>query len=265
MDNLTLLDPRPVAPDTEALTTHIPIPGLGTLAANAFLIRAAQPVLVDAGIVAVKDAFMQRLRSAIAVEEIRWLWLTHTDPDHVGAVEAVLAEAPRARLVTTFLGLGKLGLSRSLPPERIYLLNPGQSLDVGDRSLVAWKPPTFDAPETTALFDPKTEALFTADAFGALTTAPAEDASAIPPAELREGILRWASIDVPWLSSVDQGVFGRALEAVRRWSPRVVLGSHLPPARGLTDTLLDNLAAAREVPPFVGPDQAAMTKMMLAA
>jgi flavorubredoxin len=228
---------------------------------NAFLIRAAEPVLVDTGIVSEREAFMDTLRSIIALEDIRWLWLTHTDPDHVGSVAEILAEAPDARVVTTFLGMGKM-LLLGLPPDRVYLLNPGQSLDVGDRELRAFKPPTFDAPESTGFFDTKTETLFSVDSFGAVLSEPAGTADDVPPSDLREGLITWTTIDVPWLAGLSEGRFAESLDEVRQLEPRMILSSHLPPAVEMTEVLLGYLAAARDALPFVGPDQAAMEQMM---
>ena len=82
--------------------------------------------------------------------------------DHLGNIEAVLTEAPNARVVTSYIGMAKMGL-HGLPLDRVYLLNAGQSLNVGDRELLAVKPPTFDAPETTGLFDPTSQSLISAD------------------------------------------------------------------------------------------------------
>jgi hypothetical protein len=62
-------------------------------------------------------------------------------------------------VITTFLGFGMLSLFCPLPPDRMFLLNPGQTLDVGDRTLLAVKPPTFDNPATTAVFDAKPDVL----------------------------------------------------------------------------------------------------------
>jgi hypothetical protein len=39
--------PHQVTPDIEALPAHFPIPGMGFLAVNAFVIKATEPVLVD--------------------------------------------------------------------------------------------------------------------------------------------------------------------------------------------------------------------------
>jgi flavorubredoxin len=148
--------------------------------------------------------------------------------------------------------MGLLGL----PQERAYLLNPGQTLDAGDRGLTAHVPPTFDAPETTSLFDQRTRALFSSDSFGAVQQAIVEDARQIDATALRDGMKLWASVDAPWLQVADPTRLRGTLERVRDLRPEVILSSHLQPARGLTDRLLRNLAEAVDAPRFVGPDQA---------
>ena len=42
--------PYQVMPDTWVIPTHFPIPSMGFLAVNAFVIKAREPVLVDTGI-----------------------------------------------------------------------------------------------------------------------------------------------------------------------------------------------------------------------
>jgi hypothetical protein len=264
MQQPTMLPPRAVAPDTHLLGAYLPLPGYGVLPVNSFLIRGAQPMLIDTGLAAVREAFLRDLHATIDPRDLRWIWLTHIDPDHVGNLAAVLAEAPRARVITSYLGMGKLGLL-GLPVERVYLANPGQRLDIGDREIVAIQPPTFDAPETAGLLDTKSRALFPADCFGALMQEPAETARAVPATALRDGQVTWATVDAPWLAMIDEPKLGAALDAVRRLAPDAVLSSHLPPAAGMTETLLANLATATRAPRFVGPDQAALEKMMAAA
>lgn len=254
-------EPRQLAPETHVLTSYFPLPGLGIIPVNSFVIRSPQPVLVDTGLACFRESFLSALRSIIPPEEIRWIWLTHTDADHAGNLKEVLNLAPEARLVTTYLGMGKLGIL-DYPTDRAYLLNPGQSLDVGDRSLVAMAPPTYDAPETTGFFDPKDSILFSADSFGALMDSPADTAADIPAKNLREGLLRWSMVDAPWLSRIDVGAFGATLQDLRALNSEMVLSSHLPPAFGMAETLLGHLADAPSTQPFVGPDQAALERML---
>lgn len=261
MNQPTMLSPQTVAPETITLNAFMPIPGFGVLPVNAYVINATEPVLVDTGLAALSDAFINALASVIDPEDIRWIWLTHADADHTGNLSRVLELAPNARLVTTYLGMGKLGM-QGLPVDRAYLLNPGQSLDVGDRRLQALAPPIFDAPETTALFDEKSRTLFSADSFGALLSEPAETTDDISAERLSEGMIAWANVDAPWLQIVDAQRYQQRLDAVGSLDAERILSSHLPPAAGMTETLLRHLAQARTAPAFIGPDQAELERMM---
>ena len=162
-------------PDIDVLTSNIAIPGLGLVPVNAFVLHGSEPVLVDTGAVIERDDFMAALRSVIDPADLKWIWLTHTDFDHIGTLHQLLAENPQLRVITTFLGVGIMGLSDPLPMDRVYLVNPGQTITVGDRTLTAIKPPIFDNPSTTGFHDEKSGAFFSSDCFGALLQAvPAE-------------------------------------------------------------------------------------------
>ncbi|MBX3605661.1 MAG: MBL fold metallo-hydrolase [Piscinibacter sp.] len=264
MQTPTFFAPRPLDADTWQLGGWLPVPGLGVLPVNAYLIKAPQPVLIDTGAAAWRDDFLAALARVIDPAALRWIWITHMDADHVGNLQAVLARAPQARVVTTFLGLGKMGLL-GLPQERAWLLNPGQTLDVGDRGLTALVPPIFDAPETTALLDGRTRTLFSADAFGAVLPEVAENEASITDAALRDGMRLWASVDAPWLALAGRSLWHAALARVQALRPDRVLSSHLPPSRDLDGRLLAALAGAIDMPPFVGPDQQALQAALAAA
>ena len=263
MNEPTMFESRESAPDIVSLVSYIPIPGYGVLPVNAFVIKAKEPVLVDTGMASVRSEFMRELRTTIDPKDLRWIWITHVDMDHIGNLEAVLAEAPNARVVTTYIGMAKMGL-HGLPLDRIFLLNPGQSLDAGDRQLLAVKPPTYDAPETTGLFDLKSSAFICADSFGAVLNSPVDNASEINTNDLREGSHLWSSIDAPWLRIIDNDKFGETLTAIEKLNANTVLSAHLPPAENMSKTLLGILAEACQAPAFVGPDQQALEKMMAA-
>ena len=251
------------APGIDVLTTSFPIPGFGFVPINAFVLHGAEPVLVDTGTVLQSEEFMTALRSVIDPADLRWIWLTHTDFDHIGSLHHLLAENPRLTVITTFLGVGIMGLTAPLPMERVHLVNPGQSIALRDRTLTAFTPPVFDNPVTTGFSDDKTGALFSADCFGALLADVPQTAEDLSDEELRQGQQFWVMADSPWLCKVDGGVFSKDLDALRRFSPSHVLSSHLPAATGASlGTMLDSLEAARAATPFVGPDQAALEQML---
>lgn len=263
MNKPTFFETRPVGPDTTALVSYLPVPGFGVLPVNAYVIASKEPVLVDTGLAVLRGDFMQALRDTIDLLNLRWIWITHADADHVGNLQAVLDAAPNARIVTNFLGMGKLGMQQ-LPLDRVFLLNINQHLNVGDRLLQAVAPPSYDAPETTGLYDPTSESLFSADCFGALMEAPSSTAGDIPAGALREGCIAWAAVDAPWLQLVDMDKFHACLTTIRTLKARTVFSSHLPPACDMTDQLLQYLADARQVSAFVGPDQQALESMLAA-
>ncbi len=255
MDTPTMFEPYRVAPDIHVLPSYFPIPGLGIVPINAFVLMSGEPVLIDTGQVLLSDQFMEKLSSVIDPRDLHWLFLTHTDQDHIGSLFRLLEAAPKLRVITTFLSLGKLSLFRPVPPGRVHLLNPGQTISVGDRTLTAIKPPTYDAPETTGFYDPKAAALFSADSFGALMSQPVEDAAGIESEKLREGLFTWTTVDSPWLHAIDRNAFAKSLDSIRKISPKVILSSHLPVACDMAHELLQLMAEVPAVKPFVGPDQ----------
>ncbi len=265
MNTPQMFDACRVAPETSVLPAYLPVPGLGVLPVNSFLIQGSEPVLIDVGLAALADDFMACLERCIDPADLCWIWITHTDADHVGNLARVLARAPHARIITTYLGMGKLSMLQPVALERVYLLNPGQSLVAGDRTLTAFKPPVFDAPETTGLVDQHTGVMFSSDAFGSVLSASRESARDVPADELEQGMTTWASVDAPWLHHLSDEVFEQLLSAVTTHDPELVLSAHLPPAAGMTQVLLRHLRAARLARPFVGPDQQALLATLSAA
>ena len=251
------------APDIDVITSSFPIPGFGLVPINAFVLHGPEPLLVDTGAVAESDEFMHVLRSVIDPAELRWIWLTHTDFDHIGSLHRLLTDNHRLRVITTFLGMGVMTLADPLPLDRVHLLNPSQQITVGDRTLTAFKPPAFDNPVTTGFHDDKSGALFSSDCFGALLADVPDSAADLTEEELRQGQVFWATVDSPWLHKTDPRVLAEELNAIRELDPTMILSSHLPAAPGaMLEQLLASLEAVPTAQPFVGPDQAALEQLL---
>jgi hypothetical protein len=250
-----------VTEEVFALPSAVPVPSMGVLPVNAFVLKAKEPVLVDAGIRNDTPAFLDALRSVIDPQDLRWIWLTHDDSDHTGSIAEVMAAAPRARLVTNALGAIRMGAWWPVPMERVYALNPGESISAGDRMLTGVKPPLFDNPTATGFVDGKGN-FFCADFCGAIIPSLVNDAGAIPADVLDQGMAMWASADSPWIHWIDPARFGQALAGIRQLGVKVVLSAHLPPAVGMTDRLLEVLKTVPTADPFVAPNQAALAQML---
>ena len=253
---------RQVMPDIEVLPAYFPIPGMGFLAVNAFVIKAREPVLVDTGMGIDSEEFMRTLESIIDPQDLRWVWLTHDDLDHTGSIQKVLEAAPGARLAANSLAVLRMSTAWPVPLQRVYWLNSGDSINVGDRKLTAVRPPLFDNPTTLGVYDSKSEAFFSADCFGAIIPAPAQGADDIAEESLAQGMLSWASADSPWVHLVESREFRQALQRIRQIAPKMILSAHLPPARGKAEKLLELLAMVPVSTPFVAPNQTALEQIL---
>ncbi|MCX2721798.1 MBL fold metallo-hydrolase [Roseibium salinum] len=242
-DHPTMLGAQRVSDQWSVLASWFPVPGMGGLPVNSFLLKGSEPLLIDTGLSMLGDAFVTALESEIDPEELSWIWVSHMDADHVGNLARVLEIAPKAKVVTNFLGMGKMNLA-GLDVSRVHLLNPGDCLELSDRRLRPLRPPYYDAPETIGFFDDRDRMFFAADSFGALLPEPVADLREVADDTLRDGLVGWSSIDAPWLTSVDQATLGRTLKSIERLDPEAVLSGHLPLARKGAGQLTHHVANA---------------------
>ncbi len=254
--------------DITVLGDELEVPGIGHLPVNAYVLHAAEPVVVDTGLSLPGRGFMDALGSVLDPADVEWIWLTHPDRDHTGALFDLLDAAPRARLITTFAGIGIMSCARPVPMDRVYLLNPGQSLDVGDRTLTALRPPrcsTIPAPSasTTTAARPASRRIASGAPMETAELATANDVGYSAP---RRRPRRAAPVGHRRQSLGAPG--GRdEVPAHRRRGPgaRPAMDPQpptSPPADGRTAEFLDMLAEAPKSDPFIGPDQAALEQML---
>ena len=254
--------PHQAMPDIEVLPTHFPIPGMGFLPVNAFVIKAKEPVLVDTGMGIESEEFMKTLESIIDPQDLRWVWLTHDDADHTGSLQKVLEAAPKARIAANSLAVLRMSMTWPVPMHRVYWLNSGDSIRVGDRKLTAIRPPLFDNPTAIGIYDDKSEAFFSVDCFGGVIPSPAWNADDVKEGDLVQGMISWASADSPWVHSVELSEFRQALDRIRQMAPRMIFSAHLPPAQGMTEQFLKLLATVPASTPFVAPNQTALEQIL---
>ena len=252
--------------DVTVLAHAEEIPGLGHLPVNAFVLHAEQPLLVDTGMPAHRDEFLELLWAAVDPADLRYVWITHPDRDHTGSLMQVLEAAPQAQLVTTFMGYGIMSIEHNIPLDRLRLVNRGEQLHLGDRVLHGFRPPLYDSPVTTGFRDGLTGTVFTSDCFGAplasADLALSDDVRDVAAADLVGAMQVWAVADSPWVHMVDRACYADGLRELGAAGMPLVLSTHLPPARGVGDRLLDAIAGAPDAALPPEPDQAALDAML---
>jgi glyoxylase-like metal-dependent hydrolase (beta-lactamase superfamily II) len=257
--------PYQAGSDVHVLPSLLPLPGVGFLPINAFVLMAEEPVLVDTGLGMDSDDFVDALASIVSADDLRWLWLTHDDTDHTGSIQRVLQAAPHAKLVTHGMSALRMSTWWQVPLDRVHAIRPGDRLPVGDRTLRAVAPPLFDNPMSTGFVDEATGALFSVDSFGGFVPEPTQNAADVPEDALAGGMAAWACSDSPWVHLTDKERFAEVIEGVRRLQPTSIFSSHLPAAPGTSlERFLGILSTLPDAEPVVGPSSDEFAQLLAA-
>lgn len=125
------------ASDVHVFPANLPLPGIGVLPVNAYLLMAEEPVLIDTGVAMDGDDFMAAVSSVVDPRGLKWVWLTHDDADHTGSIQRIMEAAPNAKLVTHGLAALRMATWWPVPMERVHAIRFGDEIHVGDRTLTA--------------------------------------------------------------------------------------------------------------------------------
>ena len=224
--------PEAIAADTWLVPTLAADPAGGYVGAHSLVIRGAEPVIVDTSVLFGRDRWLQNVFSVVEPDDVRWIFLSHDDHDHLGNLDVVLDLCPNATLLTNYSTVGRLVGDVELPLERMRWSNVGESIDVGDRELLVVRPPMFDSPATRGLFDTSTGMLWAVDSFGASVPGAVYDADDVP-AEMYDGSFDMLNLlNTPWLEWVDEARFAAHVRATRSLPLEVIASAHGPVHRG---------------------------------
>ncbi len=196
--------------------------------ANSLVIKAKEPVIVDTGTVANRRQWMEDVFSLVDPADVRWIFISHDDHDHVGNLEQVLDACPRATLVTTAFSIQRLSGDIRLPLERCRWVNNGESFDAGDRTLVALTPPLFDSPTTRGLFDTRTGVYWAVDCFATPMTRPVDHSVELDTDFWLESMSMGNRIISPWHEWLDEPKWSAYVDMVEGLDITAIASGHAP-------------------------------------
>jgi flavorubredoxin len=261
---ITTPDPLRLAPDTFLVRPLATPDGSPTgIHLSSMVILGAEPVLVDTSAALAVDGWSEQVFALVEPTDVRWVFLSHDQHDHTGNLAWVMARCPNATVVTSWLGHQRLVGDVEVPLARQRWINDGDRLDVGDRELVAVRPPVFDAASTRGVFDPRTGVYWSSDAFGTPVTEVVDHVDDLPPDRWADWSDRYSMLLSPWLEVASPAAFGRWVDRVDGLGASVIVGAHGPVLSGPTiDTALSRLRRlpGTELPPSL--DQPALEDVL---
>jgi flavorubredoxin len=199
---------------------------------NSAVILGSEPVIVDTGMVNNREAWLNDVFSLVDPKDVRWVFISHDDHDHVGNLAETLALCPNATLVSSWFQVLRLAGDMSLPMDRMRWVDDGGSFDAGDRTLTAIRPPIFDAPTTRGLYDSKTGIYWASDCFAAPVTRPTDDVSEIDAEEWRQGFNLFQSALSPWVHIADAVKFNNTVCRLGSLDIKTIISGHAPAVHG---------------------------------
>ena len=112
------------------------------------------------------DEHLEKIRSVINLEDINYVVVNHTEPDHAGSVEKILEYAPNATVVGSNLAIKYLTEIINKPFKN-KVVKDGETLSLGNKTLKFISAPQLHWPDTMYTYVIEDETLITCDSFGA--------------------------------------------------------------------------------------------------
>jgi flavorubredoxin len=231
--------------------------GAERIALNSLVLRSpADTVLVDTGAATERETWWRQVESVVDPADVRWVFLSHDDLDHVGNLPEVLERCPDATLVTSWQLGQRLAAALPVPLDRCRWLNDGERTELGGREVVAVRPPAYDSPTTRGLYDVTSKVYWSADCFGLPVPHPVDDVGQLDRDVWEDGLLRFGTLLSPWVNQVDPRRWRQAVSRVAALDLHALAGAHGPLVRRRdVDHALDLITELPDRPEPSLPDQ----------
>ncbi|WP_066054288.1 FprA family A-type flavoprotein [Robertmurraya korlensis] len=150
--------------DDREVPFHRLILGKGTTY-NAYLLKTAKPTVIDTVDMQFGREFVEYLSELINPEEIQYIIINHTEPDHSGGLAALAGRAPHATIVCTSPAVNELKEMYKLHSRNFLVIKDGDTLDIGGKTLKFKETPYLHTEETMITYCIEDKVLYPCDIF----------------------------------------------------------------------------------------------------
>jgi flavorubredoxin len=133
---------------------------------NSYFINAEKKTIIEVAKEKFSKTYLEKLRSVTKPEEIQYIILDHTEPDHSGSLRLLLDLAPSATVVGSGNAIRYLEDIVNAPFKSL-IVKDGDILDLGNKTLKFISAPNLHWPDSIYTLLVEDKVLFTCDSFGA--------------------------------------------------------------------------------------------------
>ncbi len=133
---------------------------------NAYLIMGSEKTALLDTVDPTKTQVLLDNLAELGVDRIDYVISHHAEQDHSGSIPAVLEKFPMAKVVTNAKCKNLLMLHLHIPEDKFMVIDDGETLSLGDKTLKFIITPWVHWPETMVTYLVEDKILFTCDFFG---------------------------------------------------------------------------------------------------
>lgn len=138
---------------------------------NSYLLKTKKPTVIDTvDLIYTKD-FLNNLKAIIDLKDISYIVINHTEPDHSGALGGLARQATNAKIVCSEKAVYHLKELYKLHDREFIIVNDGDTLDIGGKTLLFKMTPYLHTEETMITYCIEDKILFPCDIFSTHLTA----------------------------------------------------------------------------------------------
>ncbi|NLM36444.1 MAG: FprA family A-type flavoprotein [Clostridiales bacterium] len=132
---------------------------------NAYLLETEMPTLIDTVDISFGGEFAKKLGNIMDLNNLKYVVINHVEPDHSGALPALMNKAKNAIIVTTEKAKELLIEMYKLHNKEFLIVKDGDTLDIGGKTLKFFETPYLHTEETMITYCLEDKILYPCDIF----------------------------------------------------------------------------------------------------